>query len=387
MIYLYKSSSWTATIMNRTLHIVPITFAAFLLSFSSGSCWADSTSNQYEMGGAIQAKELALSNAVTTLAGLSLIGFKDGTGSDSRFNDPSGITTDGTNLYVADTFNSTIRKIVISTGAVTTIAGKAGSSGSTDGTGADARFSHSSGITTDGTNLYVADTLNSTIRKIVISTGAVTTIAGKAVSWGSTDGTGADSRFNHPSGITTDGTNLYIADTWENTIRKIVISTGVVTTIAGEAHSPGSTDGTGSDARFHHPSGITTDGTNLYVADAWANTIRKIVISTGAVTTIAGKAGSSGSMDGTGTDARFHYPFGITTDGTNLYVTDLLDGTIRKIVISTGAVTTIAGKAASWGSTDGTGADARFDHPSGITTDGNSLLVSDTNNNSVRRIK
>jgi hypothetical protein len=226
--------------------------------------------------------------------------------------------------------NHKIRKIVISTGAVTTIAGT-GSIGSTDhNTGTSASFNQAHGITTDGTNLYVADTFNHKIRKIVISTGAVTTLAGTG-SAGSTDhNTGTSASFHHPSGITTDGTNLYVSNNSTHTIRKIVISTGAVTTLAGTG-SIGFTDhNTGTSASFNYPSGITTDGTNLYVADLNNHKIRKIVISTGAVTTLAGS--SAGSTDhNTGTSASFHHPTAITTDGTNLYVVDYSTHIIRKI--------------------------------------------------------
>jgi hypothetical protein len=133
-----------------------------------------------------------------------------------------------------------------------------------------------------------------------------------------------------------------VADEGNNIIRKIVITTGVVTTVAGSPGITGSSDGVGSSARFYGPTGITTDGTNLYLTDGINQTIRKIIISTGAVTTIAGSPGIIGSTDGVGSVARFYYPQGITTDGTNLYVADSYNSSIRKIIISTGAVTTIA---------------------------------------------
>jgi sugar lactone lactonase YvrE len=271
-------------------------------------------------------------NNVTTIAGAAgAPGSADGTGAAARFNNPFGITLDGANLYVADTYNNTIRKIVISTGAVTTIAGTAGPPGSADAIGAAASFFAPAGTTTDGANLYVTDYGNHTIRKIVISTGTVTTIAGAAGAMGSADGTGAAATFSRPFGITTDGANLYVTD-WDNhTIRKIVISTGAVTTIAGTAYVIGWADGTGAAALFYYPLGITTDGTNLFVADTDNHTIRKIVISTGVVTTIAGTAPLPGSADGTGAAARFNYPSGVTTDGTNLYVADTNNSTIRKI--------------------------------------------------------
>ena len=120
--------------------------------------------NPSQMGGAIQGNNLSLSTAVTTLAGSSS-GSTDATGTSARFNYPNGITTDGTNLYVTDNGNHKIRKIVISTGVVTTLAGS-GVYGNTDATGTSAEFYYPRGITTDGTNLYVSDTYNHRIRKI-----------------------------------------------------------------------------------------------------------------------------------------------------------------------------------------------------------------------------
>jgi sugar lactone lactonase YvrE len=330
------------------------------------------------MGGAIQGTELSLSTAVTTLAGSSS-GSTDATGTSASFYFPYGITTDGTNLYVADSSNHRIRKIVIDNGTVTTLAGS--SSGSTDATGTSASFNTPQGITTDGTNVYVGDYGNHRVRKIVISTGVVTTLAGS--SSGSTDATGTSARFYDPRGITTDGTNLYVADYGNHRIRKIVISTGVVTTLAGS--SSGSTDATGTSASFNGPIGITTDGTNLYVTDFNNHRIRKIVIDNGTVTTLAGS--SSGSTDNaTGTSAKFYYPWGITTDGTNLYVADRLNYRIRKIVIDNGTVTTLAGS--SEGYTDNaTGTSARFKNQVGITTDGTNLYVGDNGNHRIRKIE
>jgi len=346
--------------------------------------WATESSTQ--MGGSIQGVEPDLSTAVTTFAGSSQ-GYTNDTGTSAEFNFPRGITTDGTNLYVADQNNHKIRKIVITTGVVTILAGSTSgtpsdSKGNTDATGTSARFDNPVGITTDGTNLYVSDTGNHRIRKIVISTGVVTTLAGS--SQGSTDhNTGTSASFNAPEGITTDGTNLYVSDTGNHRIRKIVISTGVVTTLAGS--SSGSTDhNTGTSASFNAPRGITTDGTNLYVVDKGNHRIRKIVISTGVVTTLAGS--SSGSTDATGTSASFNNPVGITTDGTNLYVADKDNDRIRKIVISTGVVTTLAGSSSGFANHN-TGTSASFNAPQGITTDGTNLYVSDNGNHKIRKIE
>ena len=250
------------------------------VSNGSGTATADVTSVSIScscsnttslLGGSIQGCELSLSTAVTTLAGSGSSGSTDATGISASFNNPGDITTDGTNLYVADTSNHKIRKVVISSGVVTTLAGS-GSSGSTDATGTSASFNNPYGITTDGTNLYVADKSNHKIRKVVISSGVVTTLAGSG-SIGSTDATGTSASFDNPYGITTDGTNLYVADTGNNKIRKVVISSGVVTTLAGSG-SIGSTDATGTSASFYNPNGITTDGTKLYINDLFNHKIR-----------------------------------------------------------------------------------------------------------------
>ena len=181
-------------------------------------------------------------------------------------------------------------------------------------------------MVSDGTNLYVTDSGNNKIRKIVISTGEVTTFA---------------SGFNVPKGIVIVGANLYVVDSNNHRISEIVISSGAVSTLAGSGNAAFA-DGTGTNASFYYPFGITTDGTNLYVADSSNKRIRKIVISTGVVTTLAG-SGSAGSEDGTGTSASFDGPGGIIFDGINLYVADRNNNKIRKIVISTGVVTTLAG--------------------------------------------
>jgi uncharacterized repeat protein (TIGR02543 family) len=326
-------------------------------------------------------------NYVTTLAGTAgTSGSADGVGLSASFSSPAFLDTDGTRLFVADLANHTVRQIEISTGAVTTLAGTAGTPGSADGIGASALFDMPMGIATDGTYVYVVDSSQCTIRRITIATGAVTTIAGSAGTAGSDDGVGSAARFSDPYDITTDGANLYVTDFGNSTIRQIEIASGVVTTLAGTAGSIGSDDGIGAAASFNSPAGLTTDGTNLYVADTSNYTIRQVVIATGAVTTLAGTAGSLGSDDGIGGAASFNMPVGITSDGGNLYVTDMDNHTIRQIVIAAGAVTTLAGTAGSPGSDDGSGAGASFNTPVGIATDGTDLYVGDYGNHTIRRI-
>jgi hypothetical protein len=340
-------------------------------------------------------RKITPAGVVTTLAGTAgSSGSADGTGAAARFYQPSGVAVDGAgNVLVADRGNNTIRKITPA-GVVTTLAGSAGSSGSADGTGAVARFSITymystgpGGIAVDGaSNIFVADTNNNTIRKITPA-GVVTTLAGTAGSDGSADGTGAAARFIDPSGVAVDGAgNVFVADFNNHTIRKITPG-GVVTTIAGTAGWSGSADGTGSAARFNQPSGVAVDGAgNVLVADSGNNTIRKITPA-GVVTTLAGTAGSLGSVDGTGAAARFASPSGVAVDGAgNVFVADNLYSTIRKIT-PTGVVTTLAGTAGSYGSADGTGAAARFYSPTGVSVDkAGNVFVADTGNNAIRKI-
>jgi streptogramin lyase len=179
-------------------------------------------------------------------------------------------------------------------------------------------------------NIYVADHENSTIRK-VSPTGVVTTLAGRASGFvGSADGRGGDARFHHPSGVAVDSTgNVYVADTGNSTIRRITPS-GVASTLAGVAGNRGSADGPASTARFGDPLGVAVDGTgNVYVTDRYNPTIRKIVPG-GVVSTLAGLAGSYGSDDGTGSAARFLYPTGVSADNAgNIYVADSDNHDIR----------------------------------------------------------
>lgn len=336
------------------------------------------------MGGTLQGIPLTMSYNVITIAGAGTQGSQDGSGTSAAFRNPVGITTEGKNLFVADLFNNSIRKIVISSGEVTTLAGSSDPaiSGTADGVGSAARFNRPYGITTDGTNLYVSDYSNHMIRSIDIVTGTVTTLAGSATS-GSSNGVAAAASFYYPSGITTDGTNVYVADSGNSTIRKIVIATGTVTTLAGSGAS-GAADGAGTAASFNLPEGMTTDGASLFITDSANNNIRKIDISTGTVTTVAGST-TPGSADGTGTDARFNAPSGITTDGTSLYVADSKNNTIRKIEISSGVVTKVTGSGAA-GRADGDGSTATFSQSKGITSDGANLFVTDFTFSLIREI-
>jgi|CZKI01.1.fsa_nt_gi hypothetical protein len=321
-----------------------------------------------------------------TLAGAAgVTGSADGTGAAAQFYGPEGVAVDGSgNVYVADHFNNTIRKIAPG-GVVTTLAGTAGVTGSADGMGPAAQFNGPVGVAVDGGgNVYVADTLNYSVRKIT-SGGVVTTLAGTAGTPGSADGTGSAARFDRPLCAAVDGSgNVYVTDDNNNTVRKITPG-GVTTTLAGTAGVRGSTDGTGPAAQFSSPAGIAVDGGgNVYVVDLYNCTIRKITPG-GVTTTVAGAPGKAGSSDGTGPAAEFFEPFGVAVDGGgNLFVTTQEVSTVRKVTPG-GVVTTIAGIVAYPGSADGIGPAARFEFPCGVAADGSgNVYVADTNADTVR---
>jgi sugar lactone lactonase YvrE len=343
-------------------------------------------------------RKITAAGVVTTLAGsVGVSGSADGTGSAAQFNQASGVATDAAgNVYVADATsdstyggNNTIRKITPA-GVVTTIAGQVGVHGSANGIGTAAQFYFPNAVATDAAgNVYVADTYNCAIRKITPA-GVVTTLAGQLASCGSADGTGSAAQFDSPTGVACDAAgNVYVADSGNNTIRKVTPA-GVVTTIAGQSGVAGSANGVGTAAQFNDPQGVATDAAgDIYVADTGNFTIRKITAG-GSVSTFAGQIGVQGSADGTGSAAQFATVAGIATDtAANVYVTDHdTNGTatVRKITAA-GVVTTLAGEAAVTGAADGNGAAASFNFPYGIAADSaGTLYVVDSLNGGVRKI-
>ena len=312
-------------------------------------------------------------------------GSTDGTTATALFNAPSAVAVDSAgNLYIADTSNNTVRKIA--SGNVTTLAGQAGRSSSVDGKGSAARFEDPYAVAVDGSGIvYVADATDHSIRKITTD-GTVTTFAGTPGTFGSSDGTGTAALFKNPQGIAADSAgNVYVADTGNATVRKIT-SSGVVTTLAGSAGSPGNVDATGPTARFSSPYGIAVDGAGtVYVVDSNVNIVRKITAA-GVVTTLAGTFGQIGLVDGTGAAARFAVPFDIAVDTAgNLYICDHGNHAIRKVTPA-GVVTTLAGSG-SPGKVDGTGSAALFKFPAGISVDAAGYVyVADTDNQVIRKI-
>jgi sugar lactone lactonase YvrE len=385
------SGSWTdlsdnGTYAGSATAVLAVSGANYAMTGTQFQCVVGNAS-----GAAVSAPVALKVNpvGVTTLAGWpGDAGSVDGVGRAALFVSPGGLSVDGQgNVYVADGGANTIRKVTPG-GVVTTVAGSPGVSGTANGSAGTALFNGPAGVVADASgNLYVADNGNYVIREISAS-GVVSTFAGSGIR-GTRDGTGTAAQFYDPQNLTMDAAgNLYIADGAGDTIRMITPA-GVVATIAGTARQAGFENAAGTSARFNTPTGVAVDSAgNLYIADYGNNMVRKI--SPGPaynVTTLAGAYNLQGSVDATGSSAEFYAPSGVTVDSAgNVYVADSGNDTIRMITPA-GAVTTLAGSAGVAENTDGYASAARFNAPSDIGIDGaGNLYVADLANCTIRRI-
>jgi len=269
-------------------------------------------------------------------------GSQDGAGADARFKSPGGVAADGAgNIYVADTGNNTIRKITPS-GVVSTLAGKPGAQGAQDTRGPEARFRAPIGIAADSLGtVYVTELANCAVRRISPE-GLVGTLAGVAGNHGTGDGVGDNAQFSTPWSVAADKSGLlYVADTSSCTIRKITPN-GVVTTFAGLAGSYGYADGVGSQARFWNPHGVAVDKAgNVFVADTGNHLIRRIAPD-GAVVVLAGRPGSPGFADGPANISQLRYPESVAVGPSGaLYIADTGNYAIR-VLTDAGTLATLA---------------------------------------------
>lgn len=343
---------------------------------NSTSIVADSVGNMFVTGSACRVIwKITPAGVVTIFAGQTGVGggFANGTGSAARFEWPRGIAIDSSdNLYVGDYCR--IRKITPGA-VVSTFAGSSNCDPGQDGTGAGAVLSDVTVLSNrvTGGAFYFVDQYGLTVRRITTAA-VVSRYAGRMFGsdpeYGNMNGTGSAVTFGRPEGFAFDSNgNLYVADTDNLTIRKVTPA-GVVSTVAGSAGLDGSADGTGSAARFIWPFKLSvgSDG-NIYIADG--TRIRKMTPA-GVVTTLAGAYEDPGFLDGTGGAARFDYIEDITSDASgNLYVADAC--AIRKVTLA-GVVTTMAGVQSECAYTNGTLATARFNYIRGLRLDASGNL-------------
>ena len=336
-------------------------------------------------------RKVDATGTITTIAGTGERGFSgdEGPASEAQLSSPFGVAVDGAgNLYIADSSNNRIRK-VDATGTITTIAGTGEFGFSGDGGPAsEAQLYSPRGVAVDGAgNLYIADTRNNRIRK-VDATGTITTITGTGERGFSGDeGSAAEAQLYSPYGVAVDGAgNLYIADTFDQRIRK-VDATGTITTIAGTGEFGFSGDGgPATEAQLGQLPDVAVDGAgNLYIADQSYGRIRK-VDSAGIITTIAGTGYHGFSGDGgPAAEAQLASPRGVAVDGAgNLYIADTSNHRVRK-VDATGTITTIAGTRFS--GDGGPASQAQLRNPAAVAVDGaGNLYIADTNSHSVRKV-
>ena len=334
---------------------------------------------------------------IRTLAGTGTAGYNGDNinATKARLNYPVDLAVDRSgDIYIADDSNNRIRKLTVSTGILTTVAG----TGLTTYNGDDidattAAINTPEGVGVDGLgNIYIADTANHRLRKVTVSTGKITTVAGTG-----TPGTGKDgilattSNLFRPASVAVDVEgNIYIADSANHRIRKVSASTGLISTVAGtgtRSYNGDNIDAT--TAQLSAPLAVAVDKNgDIYIADTFNNRLRKVTISTGKITTIAGTGVNSYNGDNIdATTATIANPKGVAVDREgNVFIADSENYRIRKVIVSTGKITTIAGTGIAGFTGDGVIAiNARLNYVTGIAVDGvDNFYIADTSNHRIR---
>ena len=338
-------------------------------------------------------------NYIRTIAGTGIKGFS-GDGSNAtkaQLSSPVDVAVDRAgNVYIADATNHRIRKLTLSTGIITTVAGTGGTVYNGDNIDATAAaINNPEGVSVDGAgNIYIADTENNRIRKVTVSTGKISTVAGTGLQGFVVDGIDArEANLQRPSSVAVDAEgNIYIADTRNHRIRKVSSSSGMISTVAGTGTAGFTGDGVlATTATLFNPLALATDiDGNFYIADTLNHCIRKVTVSTGIITTITGTGvrGFTGENADAKT-ARLRDPKGVSVDRAgNIFIADSNNYRVRKVIISTGKIVTVAGTGVKGFLGDGVNAtSAELNYVAGIVVDAaNNLYIADTDNHRVRSL-
>ncbi len=304
------------------------------------------------------------------------------------------------NVYIGDCGNHRVRKITISTGIMGTIAGNGVAGYSGDGGAATAaNIKFPAGVNLDNSgNVYFGDSsAYNVIRKVTVSTGMISTVAGTGGTSGAYNGDNIQATaamLNIPHDVVLDSSgNLYICDRSNNRIRKVETSTGVITTVVGTGSASSTGDGSAAtSATSNQPCFSRFDSSgNYYVSECTGNRVRKVMLvstdipsvqptcypslsphSISVISTIAGTGSASYSGDGSqATSATMYAPHGIAIDSSgNVYFSDFANHRVRKIAISTGIITTYAGTGtASFSGDGGVASNAALNSPHGLGMD------------------
>ncbi|MDR3751823.1 MAG: choice-of-anchor D domain-containing protein [Terracidiphilus sp.] len=333
-----------------------------------------------------------ISNGViTTVAGNSICGSTTGSSAiTSELDEPHGLAVDSSgNIYIADQGNCAIRKV--SNGAITTVAGTGDCSVYVNGsTPTTTWLDGPEGVALYGSDLYIADTWNAVIRKLDLSANTITIVAGGGTGgYSSASGPATSASLSYPAYVSVDSTgNLYFTEFGYHDIRK-VDTTGTISTVAGTGSKGYTGDGSAATAAtLYEPQGIALDSTgNLYIADEYNYVIRKI--SSGVISTVAGNHHFSYSGDGgLATSAQLEGAMGIALDGSgNRYIADTYNCVIRKINASTGIISTVAGTGVCGYSGDGSALTTKLDDPYDVAVDNSgNLYIADNNNSLIRKV-
>jgi uncharacterized protein (TIGR03437 family) len=335
---------------------------------------------------------------ISTFAGNGLSGFSGdgGPANGGQLNSPAGVALDSSGaLYIADQFNHRLRKVGTD-GNISTIAGVGTAGFKGDGAAATAaNLNAPLGCWVDSSgNIFLADTGNNVVRKIT-SSGTISTFSGNygaGFGFGGDGGNATGAIFNLPSSVAVDSSgNVYISDTSNNRVRKVLASNNTVFTLVGNG-SPGYSgdNGAAALARLNAPRGLALDlAGNLYIADSLNHRIRKVAPS-GIITTVAGNgSGGFGGDGGKATDAALNRPVGVAVDTAgNIYIADYLNSRVRKVLAS-GTISTIAGDGRFGNGGDGLyGTLALLNFPSDVKVDSASgkVYIADTQNHSIRML-
>ena len=337
---------------------------------------------------------------ITTIAGTGTAGYNgDGIlATNAQFNGVQGLALDPAgNIYAADISNNRIRKITISTGIISTIAGTGTGGYNGDGilaTAAQINIPSALAFDNNG-DLYFTDRSNSRIRKIITATGIISTVAGTAATGYNGDGILATAaQLNNPNEVSFDASgDMYIADWLNNRVRKVNMSTGVISTIAGTGAAGYNGDGIAATAaQINGPCGITFDNAgNIYIAEYGGARVRKITIGTGLISTIAGTGSFGYNGDGiAATAAQLNGCAYIKFDAAeNMFIGDGINNRVREIIKSTGIISTIAGTGTVGYNGDGIpAATAQLNRPFYILFDQPkcNMYIADYYNNRIRLV-
>ena len=366
----------------------------------------------------LEGRTLLAAGIINTVAGNYNLGAgylgDTGQATLAQLNAPTGVAVDGKgDLFIADFENNVVREVNLSSGIISTVAGNYNfGSGYTGDTGQAtlAQLNEPTGVAVYGNDLFIADSGNNVVREVNLSTGIINTVAGNynlGAGYAGDTGQATLAQLSGPTSVAVDGKgDLFIADEGNNVVREVKLSTGIISTVAGNYNfGSGYTGDTGQAtlAQLNAPAGVAVDDKgDLFIADDWNNVVREVNLSTGIINTVAGNynlgAGYAGDT-GQATLAELNSPSNVAVDGNgDLFITDgdfsflsnSENNVVREVNLSTGIINTVAGNynlGAGYAGDTGQATLAQLNEPTAVAVDGKGdLFIADEGNNVVREV-